>query len=291
MQVVFHLGVHATDEDRLLRSLLRNRETLSRLGVAIPAPGRYRTALRETLQSLQGGAASSAAQKALLSRIADSDAPRRIVFSHDSFLCMASRALSPEGFYARAGRQVAAMSRLFDGADCEFHLALRNPATLVPALMARTEGADYSAFMHDLDPLRLSWVPVVQALRHAVPDARLVVWCNEDSPVLWPDLVRCLAGTGAETALCGGTDLVDQLITPAGRNGLEAALAANPPSSPAGLRAVLASHLEQHARPGALDAQIALPGWDDALVADMTASYDADIAEIGAMKGVDLVLP
>ena len=38
MQVVFHIGAPCTDDDRLIKSLLRNREALARDGIAIPTP-------------------------------------------------------------------------------------------------------------------------------------------------------------------------------------------------------------------------------------------------------------
>jgi len=34
-----------------------------------------------------------------------------------------------------------------------------------------------------------------------------------------------------------------------------------------------------------------VPGWTDDLVAEITAAYDADVAEIAAMDGVEFLLP
>lgn len=291
MQVVYHLGVHATDEDRLVRSLLKDRERLARLGVSVPAPSRYRTPIRQALVPLKGAPATPEAQAALLAQVSDDDAPRRIVFSHESFLCLAPKALSEEGFYGQAGRRVAGLANLFAGAASEFHLALRNPATLVPALMARNTGADYAAFMHDLDPARLSWVPVVAAMHEAVPEARLVIWCDEDSPILWGDLLRGLAGLEAEAPILGAADQVGRLITAEGRGLLGAAMQGDTPPSAAAMRALFAAHLDRHALPGVLETEVDLPGWDADLIAEMTANYDRDVAEIGRMPGVGLILP
>ena len=47
MRIVYHLGAHCTDEDRLVRCLLKNRATLAEQGIVVPAPTRYRKLLRE----------------------------------------------------------------------------------------------------------------------------------------------------------------------------------------------------------------------------------------------------
>lgn len=290
MQVAFHLGVHATDEDRLIRSLLRNREALSRQGVSIPAPGRYRAVIRQMLAPARIPV-SAETDRPLLARICDDDAPRRLILSHDAFLGLPARAITNEGFYGRAGRRAAALAGLFPEAGCEFHMALRNPATLLPTLLALSGGSDYTGFMQDLDPLRLSWVPVVQQIRQSVPRARLVLWCDEDSPVLWGDLLQRLAGPGAALLAHGRTDRIEPLLSETGRARLRSALAAGPALAGASLRAMMAAHLERHALPGALETEICLPGWDSELVAEMTVNYDRDTAEIAAMEGVEMVLP
>ncbi|MES2145513.1 MAG: hypothetical protein V4516_14445, partial [Pseudomonadota bacterium] len=58
MQIVYHLGAHCTDEDRLLRCLLRNRGVLAERGVVVPGPARYRKLLRDTAIQLKGARAS-----------------------------------------------------------------------------------------------------------------------------------------------------------------------------------------------------------------------------------------
>ena len=47
MQVVFHIGAHATGQDRLIRTLLKNRDLLAAEGVWVPGPGRYRRTIVE----------------------------------------------------------------------------------------------------------------------------------------------------------------------------------------------------------------------------------------------------
>jgi hypothetical protein len=69
MRIVYHLGVHCTDEEKLLRCLLKNRGTLAEQGVVVPGPARYRTLLRDTLATLKGETASEATQALVLEQI------------------------------------------------------------------------------------------------------------------------------------------------------------------------------------------------------------------------------
>ena len=57
MEMVFHLGVHCTDGDRLLKTLLNNREWLLGKGTEIVTPQRHRGLFEEALMALNGGRA------------------------------------------------------------------------------------------------------------------------------------------------------------------------------------------------------------------------------------------
>ena len=40
MQVILHTGAHYTDEDRLMKCLLRNKGDFAKRGIAVPGPGK-----------------------------------------------------------------------------------------------------------------------------------------------------------------------------------------------------------------------------------------------------------
>ena len=54
MRIAYHLGVHCTDEDRLVRTLHRNADMLAEQGIEVPAPDLL-AALTEALPSLPPG--------------------------------------------------------------------------------------------------------------------------------------------------------------------------------------------------------------------------------------------
>ena len=137
MRIVYHLGVHCTDEEKLLRCLLKNRGTLAEQGIVVPGPARYRTLLRDTLATLKGETASEATQALVLEQIMEED-PRRAAS------CCPTTISSP----SRKGRcgaastpadaeRMRALTRIFPEIEAEFHLAIRNPATFLPALLRK----------------------------------------------------------------------------------------------------------------------------------------------------------
>ena len=74
MRIVYHLGAHFTDEERLLKCLLKNREVLSAHGIVVPGPKRYRNLLRDTAIQLKGNAASRDTQALILDKIMEGSA-------------------------------------------------------------------------------------------------------------------------------------------------------------------------------------------------------------------------
>jgi hypothetical protein len=292
VRVVFHLGVHHTDEGRLVRSLLRNRDTLSAHGVVVPGPGRYRKVLRDVVNRLRGTPASAEAEELLTEAIVERDAPETLVLSNESFICLPDRALDEARLYARAFK-TAWLRQVFPRHEVTFALALRNPATFVPALFRgrMNEDLDFEDYMTGIDPRALNWSDAIATIRAANPDAGIVVWCNEDSPILWGAILRAVTGLGPDVALDGGLDLALQIVDAAGVAAIEAHFGRPPWFDGPEVRRELGRLIEAHARAGEIDEEIDLPGWGEDLMADLTAAYDADVARIAAMPGVKLITP
>ncbi len=292
MRVVYHLGVHHTDEGRLVRSLLKNRDALMRQGVVVPGPGRYRHMLRDVVNRLRGDPASDATQEVLLEAISDIDRPERIVLSNDSFICLPERALDEGRLYARAYK-TAWLRQVFPARDTVFALGLRDPATFVPALYRarRDRGLAFADFLGGIDPRALRWSAMVEDILSENPDATLVAWCNEDTPLAWGGILRAVAGVAPDLPLDGVLDIALPLLTEAGAETVHATFGPPPHGDGRAFRDRLSGLLGAHAREGELSEEIDLPGWDAALMDDLTAAYDADVARIAAMPGVAFIEP
>lgn len=291
MQIAYHLGVHGTDEDRLVRTLVKNRGTLAARGIAVPSPRAYRQLLPKVAKTLRGGPAGPDTQQVILDALGEDGALDRLVFSHDNLLSFPLNAIGADGLYPTAPARIAAYANLFPEAEAEFFLALKNPATLVPALLDRAAEANYDMIMSGAAPASLRWAPVIRRVLAQVPGIALTLWCAEDLPLLWPEVIRAIAGVGPEEALEGDHDLIATLMTDEGLAALKASVETQGPRSAAERRRETAGFLERHALPEALEVEIALPGWTGALVAAMTEAYDEDCAEIAALPGVTFLVP
>lgn len=291
MQIAYHLGAHCTDEDRLIRALLKNRGTLGAAGIVVPSPRSYRQLLPKIAKSLHGAPAGTETQQVILDAVMEAETAERLVFSHDCLLCYPVNAITKQGFYATAPQRIAAYSNLFPKAQTEFFLALRNPATLVPALIERVNDGTYATVMGDQSPHSLRWAPVIRSILAAVPGISLTIWCNEDTPLLWPEILRAVAGLGPEAALDGDFDLLAAIMTDEGLVKLKAYLETHPPASADQRRRATTAFLEKYARPEEIEVEVDLPGWSADLVAALTAAYEEDCAEIADMDEVNFLTP
>lgn len=291
MHVVYHFGAHCTDEDKLVRSLLKNRGLLAPEGIIVPGPGRYRPVLREALRTLRGAPASPEMQETLLDAIIDEDRAERLILSSESFLCAPVRAVENSELYPVAATKSQWFTRLFPQDSCEFMLAIRNPASFLPALLTRLNAEDRAALLAATTPEDLRWADMVEALVEANPGIRLTVWCDEDAPLIWPEILCAAAGLPEGTALDGGDDRLREALTETGAARMTAYFAANPPPGVALRRRAQAAFLETFADPSALEQELDLPGWTEATIARLSATYEEDCAHIRALPGVVFIEP
>jgi hypothetical protein len=212
MQIVLHAGVHNTDEDRLLKCLLKNRDKLREDGVCVPGPSRYR--------------------------------------------------------------------RL-----------LRNPASLLPALSQQLPGTTFAQFLGQTDPRQLRWGEMVARLRQAVPDVAITLWCNEDTPLIWGQIVREIAGMDHNAMIVGGMDLLAEIMAPDGYRRFRTYLKDHPEMTEIQRRRVIAAFLDKYALPEQIEDTVDVPGWTPQLIADLTDIYDEDVFQLSTIQGVQMITP
>lgn len=291
MRIVYHLGVHCTDDERLLRTLLRNRAALAAEGIVVPGPTRYRTLLRDTAKQLRGQPASRDTQAMILDQIMDEDRAERLVLSWENFLGFAQTAVQNHALYPAGPERMAAFAAIFPEIEHEFHLAIRNPATFLPAVAGKQQAETAESFLAAVDPGRLRWSDLVAGLRRACPDIPVTVWCDEDTPLLWPEVVAAVSGHGEQTLLDGTDDVLVQIMRPEGLARMRAFMAENPPGDPVKRRRIVSAFLDKFALPEAIEQELDLPGLTEADVAALTEAYDRDVARLMKMDGVNVLVP
>ncbi|MEZ5778497.1 MAG: hypothetical protein R3E44_09050 [Paracoccaceae bacterium] len=297
MQIAYHLGAHGTDEDRLVRGLMRNRGYLAERGIAVPAPRLYRQILPKIARSLRGSPAGLDAQQVVLDAVLEDDPAAgeqktaRIVFSNENLVCFPVQVITQDGFYTHLSNRVVAYSNLFPHEENEFFLGLRGPATLIPALIQKSNAGTYEAIMSGRDPLSLRWSAAIRRIYAAAPGTRLTVWCDEDTPLIWPEVVRAVAGLGADDPLDTDFDVLSMIMTTEGLQKLKDFVTAHPPRSAAERRRIVTAFLDKYAAADELELDVPLPGWTDDLVQDLSETYQQDCAEIAAIPGVRFITP
>lgn len=290
MRIAFHIGAHCTDENLLLRSLQKNRDVLLDQSVFVPDSHVYRAVIRDVILRLRGAPANEETQDFLLSEImGDADADR-LVLSFDHFLCGPAKVLADGVLYPMGGERARWLTNLFPDDPCDLFFAIRDPASFLPALYARVaKEKSWAEFLGRTDPRALSWVDTVRTLRDENPDCPLTVWCNEDTPLIWPAVLREVADVDPMVRLDGGYDVIESIMAPEGFRRMLTYLDTHPPQTEVQHRRVMAAFLDKFAIEERLDEEIDVPGWTEELMDDLSAGYEEDVHEISRMAGVTVI--
>ena len=293
MQVAIHLGVHCTDDDALLKTLLQNRGVLAREGISIPGPGRYRKTVLREAQKLRGIPADADSRDLLIETIIDDDSARRLVLSYEDFLCLPERIFENGLLYDQAGTRPKCLRNLFPGFSVEFFLAIRNPATFIPAAFRAKSQiiADFPAFLDGVDLDQIRWSDVIVSIRDSNPDSPITVWCNEDTPLIWPQVVQEVTGHTGTCTVNGGNNIVAQIMKNEGLDRMLTYLKSHSPRNEAQRRRVLLAFLDKYAIADAVEEELDAPGWTNELVQHLTENYEADLHQIEHMAGVKFIAP
>lgn len=291
MDIIYHFGAHCTDEERLMRCLLKNRALLAEQGIVIPGPARYRKLMRDTALALKGAPANRDTQEMVLEQIMEAEAPRRLVLSWDHFLAYPHWSIRGDLLYPSAAERVRAFRNIFPQFGCEFFLAIRNPATLLPGLFAKQaadkeRGRTAADFFSGADIHALRWSQTLQSVLDQNPGVRLTVWSDEDTPLIWPEVLQAITDHAPDTVLEDTDELLEQIMSAEGMARMKATLAAHPPETAQMRRKVVSTFLDKFALADRLTQEVALPGWTEDTVQRLTDTYERDVASIQAMPQI-----
>ncbi|MEM8979310.1 MAG: hypothetical protein AAGD04_07490 [Pseudomonadota bacterium] len=293
MQFALHIGAQFTDEDRLIKALLKDKARLTKQGIAVPGPGRYRRLLRETLQGLGDAEPPSDAREILLDAILEQDKVHRVVLSNDNFICVPQRVFEDNTFYPQIEPKLSGFARIFEADELDLFLAIRNPATFITEMRTRLDPKFMPNLMGGVDPITAKWSEVILRIKTVLPLANLTVWCNEDTPYIWQDILRLISGDRSSVPMQGASDMISELLTTTGLERYKSYLSTNPPESASHLQRINAVFLEKFVREDLIDIELpeAITGWTGDYVDMLTESYEADQAQIATIPGVTFLRP
>ena len=293
MQVILHTGVHCTDEERLIKCLLRNGDLFSKSGIAVPGPSRYRNLLRDTLGKMNETPLSRDAREVLLDAILDEDTDNvdRLLLSNSSFFAFPQFVLRRGRVYANAVERLENISRIFDQDQIEMFLSVRNPATFLPALFALSKTDDFEEFLSGLDPFEFRWSDFIAELRQAVPEIPITVWANEDTPLIWGQVIREIANIEPGQKITGAFDIFSEIISDEGMRRFRTYLKEHPVMTEIQRRRVMVAFLDKFAIEDKVEEELDIPGWTEETINWLTEKYEDDIDVMGRIHGVTLISP
>lgn len=291
MQVIFQTGAHSTEHERLLKCLLMNKEIFAENGVFVPGPGRYRALLKNTFEKMETTPPQPDDRDALLDQILNNEVADRILLSNTHFFGIQRDAFGDNTLYPLADKRVAQLARLFEYDQVEVFMAIRNPATFVPAVLTDAPPHRIRGLMEKLDMRALRWSELIGRMRAAAPNVQVTVWCNEDAPLIWSQILREMAGLEHGTKITGSFALLSEIMSNEGMSRFRAYLHQHKDMTEMHKRRVIAAFLDKYALDEAVEEEIDLPGWTEDLVEDMTEIYDEDVFEIQRIPGVQFIAP
>ncbi|MCX7565104.1 hypothetical protein OS189_01950 [Sulfitobacter sp. F26169L] len=291
MKLVLHVGVHFTEEDRLMKCLLRNADELAAQGTMVPGHGRYRGIMRETLNAMVRAEPSDMARDVLLDAMLDDVEAQRLILSDANFFRTPKTAVQNGVLYPAAAERMLNMSRIFAQDDIEIFMGIRNPATLLPILHSKSGDQSVERFWGGRDPRDIQWSHTIGMIRDAAPEVPITVWCNEDTPLIWGHIIRQMAGLSDDQKIIGGFDLLSSIMSAEGMKRFRAYLKDHPIMTEHQKRRAIAAFLDKYALEGEVEEELDMPGWTEELVSEMSEIYDDDVSEIARMSGVRVLMP
>ncbi|MEM7296150.1 MAG: hypothetical protein AAF330_05920, partial [Pseudomonadota bacterium] len=220
MEIAYHIGVHHTDDDRLIKSVMKNRETLHAQGITVPEPDVYREKLHASLFAKDRGDSMPETRHQLLRAALAGQEADRVVFSWPQFLSGPRRVLEGGELYKLTTKRTGLVTEMFAQDDVEFYVGIRNLATFVPEVFKKSGSDDFASYLRSLNFASIAWAGLSGRLRQAAPQAQIVVWCNEDTPLLWSQLIREVSGVDPLSTITGGFDLLKDIMTEEGHRRL-----------------------------------------------------------------------
>lgn len=117
------------------------------------------------------------------------------------------------------------------------------------------------------------------------------MWCNEDTPLLWPQIIREVAGLDLGEEIVGEFDLLNEIMSKEGMQRFAAYLKSHPEMTEIQKRRVISAFLDKFAFEEKIEEELTLSGWSEDLMDDMTDVYEEDMLDVKRIPGITLIAP
>lgn len=290
MQVVLHAGAHVTDEDRLVHCLLKNVDMLAEQGTYVPKPEDYRILLRDVVNAAAKSGVNDDTRAAIMAALNPPPGTQRMILSNDSMFGTHKMAVK-RMFYPAACARIEAFRQIFPGAKLELFLGIRNPATFMPALLDKTNFNSIEDMFRGYDPFSFRWTELFERLHAQSPELPITVWCNEDTPLIWSEIMREMAGLDPMADFKGAYSLLEEIMTEGGMARFLEYMKNHPGMTEVQKRRVIAAFLDKFAKEDEVEEEFDIPGWGVDVLDGLTDIYEEDIFAIPRVPGLNMITP
>ncbi|NVK47296.1 MAG: hypothetical protein HWE33_13410 [Rhodobacteraceae bacterium] len=291
-RVTLHIGVHFTADGYLQRSVSANRARLKAHGVHVPAKRHAWSVISKMLENLDGLPPIAEEEDEVRRALLGQSGAQHLFLADDRWAAPLRESVDGEMLYPGIGERVAAVAELFSGAELQISMALINPAVFMSNSFASgTAPRLLSTFVDQVDPAGLRWRDTVEALRAAVPDVPLLIWAEEDAPLIWPTVMRHLFHLPPEEPVAGRILPLKPLLLEEGFERLKTYLIRQAPETPAQYERAIMVFMDKYGREEALAPRCDIPGWGPEDIEVLTAHYEEDLDALAQEEGVTLLLP
>lgn len=291
MKVALHVGAHCTDEGRLGRTLMRNRIDFLGQRISVPPLSNYAVLIREAIHALDRSAPAEDSQEVLLDTILQDDEADRVILTNENFFGTPRMAMKSGQFYPEAEDRIGALRQLLPDCEIEVFLAIRDPGTFIPAISAMANKVSLETILNGSDPGTLRWSHLVRRLRDAEPDVPVTVWSNEDSPLIFGQIVRTIAGLPINAKIKGAFDILSDIMSPEGMRRFRAYFAENPTMNESQKHKAMMAFLKKYAIEEKVEDDVELPPWPAEVFEYLTDAYEEDAEQIAEIPGVTVLAP
>jgi len=291
MQIAFHAGAHFTNAERIKDCLMSNRKILDEIGTFMPPLFKFRNTFRELMLNKESKTHIDAFRESIMPEPERASEVSRLVLSNMWFFGTPRMGISVGELYSTAVQRLYATMNALPEAEIELYFSIRDMATFVPEIM---EHGNYNSIDEmiggkSLDQIR--WAGMIQQIRDAFPFMPITVWCNEDLPFVWGEVIRDMAGLNPSDPFKGEYEMLDEIMNPVGVKRLHGYIETHPGIPEAQKRRVIAAFLDKYALEDAFEAELDMPGWTDEVVDYLSSVYDEDVENISQIQGVNLITP
>lgn len=293
MRITLHIGAHHTRTPRLVGAIKSSERALSRMNIAAPPPSHYRPIISAELTRLDGLPPITDEEDAVLAQILDGNsAAEHLIMINEDWAGDRSMMFQGGQLYTSIGESVSRVAELFSQHDVHITMGIRNPAFLINAALSTPFiPPSLNWFLKSNDPMDLSWVAPVDQLQKAIPNVPLTMWCEEDTPLIWPRILRQVANIPEDTPIRGALAAIVDALKPEGVTRFRSFLRNHTLSSPHQYERAVLAFLDKYADESVMTASCSVPGWTAQTVHDLSLNYEDDIATLAARDNVTFILP